>query len=44
MKNNHFILLFIYLIWLHHVACEILVPQPGIEPGPTAVKVLISKH
>ena len=21
---------------LHHTACKILVPQPGIEPGPSA--------
>ena len=27
---------------LHHTVCGILVPQPGIEPGPTAVKAYIS--
>ena len=27
------IYLFIYF-WLHCAACEILVPQSGIEPGP----------
>ena len=22
--------------WLHHMACRILVPQPGVEPMPPA--------
>ena len=27
--------IFIYLFfWLRHAACRILVPQPGVEPGP----------
>ena len=30
--------------WLCHVACEILVPQPGTEPRPKAVKVLSINH
>ena len=34
--------LFIYL--LHHTACGILVPQPGIELGPSAVRVQSSNH
>ena len=34
--------LFIYL--LHHTACRILVPQPGIELGPSAVRVQSSNH
>ena len=29
----------IYLFWLSGVACGILVPWPGIEPGPPAVEV-----
>ena len=30
--------LFLYLfVWLHHTACGILVPWPGIEPGAPAV-------
>ena len=36
-KSPDFKILFIYFIfyfWLHHVACGISVPQPGIEPGP----------
>ena len=26
------------------MACEILVPQPGIEPGPSAVEAQSSNH
>ena len=26
------------IFWLHHVACRILFPQPGIEPAPPAVE------
>ena len=29
----------IFLFLLYHMACRILVPWPGIEPGPLAVKV-----
>ena len=29
--------LFVCNFWLHSVACEILVPQPGIEPAPSAL-------
>ena len=37
--------LFIYLfIWLHHMACGILVSQPGIEPVPSAVKAPSPNH
>ena len=35
--------LFIYL-WLHYVACRMLVPQPGIEPVPPALEVQSSNH
>ena len=28
----------------HHAACGILVSQPGMEPGPWAVKVLSFNH
>ena len=28
----------------HCAACRILVPRPGIEPGPTAVKALSANH
>lgn len=29
-----------FLFWTHHEACGILVPQPGVEPRPPAVKSL----
>ena len=28
----------------HHAACGILVPQPGIEPGPSTVKARDPNH
>ena len=34
----------IFFFWPRHVACRILVPQPGIEPRPTAIKVLSPNH
>ena len=34
----------VFFFWLCHVACGILVPWPGIEPWPTAVKVLSLNH
>ena len=37
-----FLILFIYLG--HHTACGILVPRPGIEPRPSAVKVWSPNH
>ena len=27
-----------FFFWLHHMACGILVPQPGTEPGPSATR------
>ena len=39
-----FFLSFFFLIWLHHEACEVLVPQPGVEPWALAVKVLNPNH
>ena len=33
-----------FFFWLHHAACGILVPPPGIEPGPSAVKALSPNH
>ena len=30
--------LFLFIYWPHHVACGILVPQPGIEPVSAAVE------
>ena len=34
----------IFFFWLHHAACGILVPQPGIKPGLPAVRVLSPNH
>ena len=39
-----FHLLFFFSFWLCHVACEILVPQPGIEPEPPALEVQNLNH
>ena len=35
---------FSFLFWPHHVVCGILVPWPGIEPGPSPVKVQGPNH
>lgn len=37
MKDRIFCL-FIYLFWIHHVACGILIPGPSIEPAPSALE------
>ena len=34
----------LFTFWPHHVACGILVPQPGTELGPSAVRVQSSNH
>ena len=33
-----------FFFWLHHVACGILVPQPGIKPRPSAVRAWSPNH
>ena len=44
-RERLFIYLFIYLfLWLHCVAWGILVPQPEIEPGPSAVRLQSPSH
>ena len=35
---------FFFFFWLCHVACGILVPQPGIEPMPPAVEEQSLNH
>ena len=35
---------FFFFFWPGSVDCRILVPQPRIEPGPTAVKVPSPNH
>ena len=33
-----------FFFWLHHVACEILFPWPGIKPIPLAMKAWSPNH
>ena len=33
-----------YFFWPHHAACGILVPRPGVEPRPSAVKAQSPNH
>ena len=35
---------FFFFFWTHLTAREILVPRPGIEPGPSAVKARGPNH
>ena len=35
---------FFLIFWLRHAACEISVPQPGIEPAPPALGVQSLNH
>ena len=35
---------FFFLFWLRRAACEILVPRPGIEPWPWAVRTPSPNH
>ena len=44
MSQKIFYFLFIYLFWLRHSACGILVPRPGIEPAPPAVEAQNLNH
>ena len=41
LKNTEFF--FFFNFWLHH-ACEILVPQTGIQPKPPAVEAWSLNH
>ena len=34
----------LYFFWPNYAACGILVPQPGIEPRPSAVKAQSPNH
>ena len=34
----------LFLLWLHHAACGMLVSQPGMEPAPPTVKILSPNH
>ena len=33
--------IFVVVLWLYHVACGILIPQPGIEPASPIVEAQI---
>ena len=35
---------FVLFFWPSHMACGILVPRPGIEPGLSAVKARSPNH
>ena len=35
---------FFFNFWLHHVACGILVPRPGIKPAPPALETQSLNH
>ena len=39
-----FVCFVLFCFWLHHVACGILFPRPGIEPSPPAVEVQSLNH
>ena len=36
--------MFCFFFWLHHLACRILVPRAGTEPGPAAVEAWSPNH
>ena len=42
--NLPFIYLLLFYFWLQWVACQILVPQPGIEPVPPEVEAWSFNH
>ena len=39
--DHPFSLRLLLFIWLYREACRILVPQPGTEPGPSAMRAQI---
>ena len=41
---NTYLVFFCFFFWPRHVACGILVPWPGIKPGPPAVKARSPNH
>ena len=43
-KNIQIIRIKDLFFWLCHVACGMLVPQPGIEPTPPAVEAQSPNH
>ena len=43
-KGSFFKKFYLFIFWPHLTACGILLPWPGIEPGPTAVNALSLNH
>ena len=41
---NRLFYFFIFIFWLRCAACGIIVPWPGIEPGPSAVRARSPNH
>ena len=39
-----YLLFFFFFFWPYHMACGLLVPQPGIEPVPPAVEAWSLNH
>ena len=44
LTHSWFNLINLFMFWPHHVACGILVPRPGIEPGPPALGMWSLTH
>ena len=44
MDERTHILFFFFFFWPRCTACRILVPRPGIEPGPPAVEAPSPNH
>ena len=48
--SNHLLTIFLeitvrlFFFWPHHAACGILVPGPGVEPGPSSVRAQSPNH
>ena len=44
MRISILFILFYFIFWPRCAACGIIVPRPGIEPGPSAVKARSPNH
>ena len=44
LRLSELLIFILFYFWPHHMACRILVPQPGIEPLPPAVEVWSLNH
>ena len=43
-QHNCFYFYYFFIFWPHRAACGILVPQPGVRPGPPALEVWSLNH